>query len=386
MNYSQADMLARTEALAQMLPERSDEIEQARNLPQDIAETMADIGLYRLFVPQAFGGTEAPPMDALNAMETLALQDAATAWCAMIGITSGTVIAFLPDEGARAVFAELDTRLSGVFAPMGTAAISGDNYIVNGRWQWGSGTRNAHWILAGCRVVDADGGTDNLPENTPPSIMALIPHKSVEWVDNWHTSGLCGTGSSDYIVSEVEIPQTQAMSLFSRPMIDTPLFRLPQFGLLASGIAAVALGTAQGALNECVELCASKVRSGARAPQANRQTVQFQIGEAHAKLSAARNWLHQLMQQAWAQVQDGKPSTEIRRDIRLACNLAVYTSVDVVSVAYRIAGGSAVYKTSSLQRRLRDVNVMTQHIQVAHTMYEQGGRLLMGVDTDTSLL
>lgn len=385
MSYSPDDMLVQTGKLAETLASRSQEIEQARNLPEDIAVAMGEIGLYRLFVPEQLGGAEAAPLDALHAIETLAMVDAATGWCAMIGITSGTVVAFLQPQSAKTVFASPDTRISGVFAPRGTATITGDNYVINGQWQWGSGTRNAHWILAGCRVCDSDGSSENLPEGTPKSIMALVPHDSVEWIDNWHTAGLCGSGSSDFKVNQVEIPQTQTMSMFSRPVIDRPLYRLPQFGLLASGVASVALGTARGALDECIELCASKMRSGSKSPQANRQTVQLQIGEAHAKLSAARHWLHELMQLAWTQAQEGRASVETRRDIRLACNLAVYTSVDVISTAYRIVGGSAVYKTSSLQRRLSDVNVITQHIQVATTIYEQGGRLLLGLDTDTSL-
>ena len=82
----------------------------------------------------------------------------------------------------------------------------------------------------------------------------------------------------------------------------------------------------------------------------------------------------------------GAPARAQRRDLRLAGNLCTYTAVDAAQLAYRQAGGDSVYKTAGLERRLRDVNVITQHVQMSRQVFEQGGRLLFEIPTDTSML
>jgi hypothetical protein len=53
---------------------------------------------------------------------------------------------------------------------------------------------------------------------------------------------------------------------------------------------------------------------------------------------------------------------------------------------YTLAGGAAVYESSRLQRQFRDVHVATHHIMVGPGTMETVGRLLLGVDADTSSL
>ena len=65
---------------------------------------------------------------------------------------------------------------------------------------------------------------------------------------------------------------------------------------------------------------------------------------------------------------------------------AVESAKQSVDLIYELAGGTAVYRTSPIQRRFRDVHVATQHMMVKQQTYELAGRLFMNQPTDTSQL
>ena len=58
----------------------------------------------------------------------------------------------------------------------------------------------------------------------------------------------------------------------------------------------------------------------------------------------------------------------------------------MVDAAYRAGGGTSLYPTSPLQRRLRDIHAVTQHFLVRPDTMVTAGAVLAGQDTDTSLL
>ena len=70
----------------------------------------------------------------------------------------------------------------------------------------------------------------------------------------------------------------------------------------------------------------------------------------------------------------------------MAATHASETAATIVTSMYHAGGGSAIYDSSRLQRRLRDVHVATQHMMVAPATWELGGRLLLGLETDTAQL
>ena len=56
------------------------------------------------------------------------------------------------------------------------------------------------------------------------------------------------------------------------------------------------------------------------------------------------------------------------------------TSVRVVDACYHAGGGSAIYDSSPLQRRLRDVHTLTQHASVQESLYANNGAHLLGIE------
>ncbi len=380
------DLVAAARGFQAELARRAEEIERARRLPRDLSERFARAGLYRSCVPEAYGGLELPPAPTMEAIETLARADGSAAWVVFIGATSGSMLAYLPEAAAREIFARRETLLGGVFAPRGQAVPVEGGFRVNGRWQWGSGTENADWIAGGCQIL-RDGRPELMPNGAPRSHMMLAPAAEVEILDTWYVSGLCGTGSTDFAMRDVFVPHSRVVGLVGGRAIERPLYAFPQFGLLAMGIAAVALGLARAAIDALVELAGAKTPQGSARSLAERQSTQSDVAVAEALLRSARAFFYESVERAWQSAcAAGRIDVDERRDLRLATTHAVRSCARAVDLMYHLAGGSSVYAHSPLQRIFRDVHVATQHMMVAPATLELTGRLFLGLETETSLL
>lgn len=379
-------IVARAEALVETLLKRAEEIEEARRLPADLSDAFARAGFYRLCVPEIYGGLEAPPMETMRAVETLARGDGSAAWCVFIGATSGTILASLPEEAAREIFATPETLLCGVFAPRGTATAEEGGYRVEGQWPWGSGTENADWILAGCRVI-RDGEVETFPNGVPRPGAMMLSRDQVEFLDTWHVTGLAGTGSTDFKVDGAFVPERRVGGIGGQRRLDRPLYAFPQFGLLSMGIAAVSLGMTRAAIDELVALADVKTPTMSSRTLARRPSTQSDVARAEALLRSARAFYYEAIEEAWevAQRGEGLPLAQ-RRDVRLATTHATHASAQAIDLMYNLAGGTSVYRSSPLQRIFRDVHVATQHMMVSTGTLELTGRLLLGLETDVAQL
>jgi alkylation response protein AidB-like acyl-CoA dehydrogenase len=184
------------------------------------------------------------------------------------------------------------------------------------------------------------------------------------------------------------VPAARAVSLTTDPPRATgALYRFPVFGLLALGVSAVALGIAARARDELVALAAAKTPTGTRRRLAERAAVQSQVAEADAVLGAARAFVREAVAEAWETARAGGELTlPLRARLRLAATHATIGAARVVDRMYEAGGATAIYATSPLQRCFRDVHVATQHVMVAPPTLELVGRILLGVDADTTLL
>lgn len=380
-------LVAAAETFAPTLAGRSDEIEAARRLPPEIAQAMAHAGLFRALVPKSLGGHEAPPHEMAEVIETVARADASTAWCLMIGATTALNSAYLDKKEASTLYGDPTSITCGVYAPLGRAIPDGDDYIVTGRWAWGSGTQNAQWIAGGAFIMDGEKpalGDDGAPIQR----MMLFPAEQVSFHDTWHVMGLKGTGSLDFSVEGVRVPKARSVSLtHDKPREAGPLYRFPPFGLLAMGIAAVALGNAQAALEAFRDLAAAKKPSASRRTLAERAHTQMIFAEAFAAHAGARAFYYGAIAEAWADANAGAAiSLAKRARLRLAATNATRTCARICSDLHDLAGGSAVYLNNPLQRRFRDAHVMTQHMMIAPPTLEVAGRALLGLPTEDSML
>ncbi|MBM4267833.1 MAG: hydrolase [Deltaproteobacteria bacterium] len=380
-------ILDRASAIAARVEPRTAEIEHARTLPADLAREIARAGLFRLLVPGELGGLECAPATMVRAIETVARADGSAGWCTMIGATTGLIAAFLPEPAAREIFGDPETVVGGVFHPRGIARVEDGGYRVRGRWPFASGCRHCAWLLGGAIVHQGDA-TALRADGKPEARMMIFRAHEVEILDTWNVSGLRGTGSHDIAVADVFVPRERSVWFSTDPArAKGALYAMPTFGLLASGIAGVALGIAAGAIADLAALASVKTPTGGGRPLAARGAIQTEMAQATAALESARTHLLAVLDEAFAYAQRGGSfDAAARARIRLAATHATRESARVVDRMYEAGGGTAIYETSPLQRRFRDVHVATQHVMVAPATWEVLGRILLGLETDTELL
>ena len=375
------------DALLETVAARAADTESQRRLPADLAAELAQAGLFRMLVPKSLGGAEVDVVTLFAALEQLGRADAATGWCVMIGGTTALISAWLPAEYAREIWADPHVITGGVFAPMGRAAVDGGDYVVTGRWAWGSGSANCSWLLGGAVIMDG-AEMRRLPSGAPDHRMMVMHRHEIELIDTWDALGMRGTGSGDMAASNVRVPQGRSVSFITDTPRETgPLYRFAPFGLLALGIAAVASGNALGALDDLQALATAKKAQGSSRSLAERGVVQADFAVAHADLAAARALVHAEIAVAWDRVAAGDTlDLPMRARLRLAATRLTQVSARVAAKMHELAGGTSVYASHPLNRRFRDAHVATQHVMVAPPTLELAGRVLLGLPVDASML
>lgn len=377
-------LVARARTQAARVAPLADAIEAVRGMPPEAVDALVQAGVFKLFVPRAYGGAETTPSTAIAIIEAFATADGSAGWCAMIGVTSSIMSLYLDDETAREVYGPPDAVTCGVFAPMGRATKVDGGLRVSGRWSFASGCEHSAYRMGGAMLA-GEG-------DAPPSLVSvLFRADETRIIDTWNTSGLRGTGSHDFEVKDVIVPRSRTFSLLTdRPKqkqaAATGAQVLPFFGVLAAGVGAVGLGIARAAVDTFVAVAKGKATPGGKRTQAHRETIQLEVARAEGRLRAARAFLYEAAADVEAEGARGEISLGARARLRIAASHAAEESAAIVTAMYRAGGGSAVYATSPLQRHLRDAQVVPQHIMVASAATTTAGRVLLDLETDTTTL
>lgn len=375
-------MVSQMRGLHDTLAGRAAEMDEVRRLPADLAAELASTGVFRMILPRAYDGLQLPPSEIVETIETVAEANASAGWCVMIGATTAINAAYMDPEFAAEIYGPTDTITGGVFAPMGKAVVDGEDYIVSGRWPWGSGSANCSWLCGGAMIIK-DGEPKRLPNGMPDTRMMVFPAAEATLHDTWHVAGLKGTGSGDISVEAIRVPKGRSVSLVTdKPQIEGALYAFPAFGLLALGVASVALGNARGALTATKALIKTKRAQGSSRTLSEKEAIQIEIAKLEAAMRSARAYLFEETGEVWEIAQStGEIPLEARADLRLACTHMVRTGAEVSRRAYDLGGGAALFLDNELQRRFRDAHAMTQHIATAPGTYEQTGRILLGIES-----
>lgn len=365
----------------------ADETEHGRRLASPVLEALVRAGLMKLLVPRELGGLESDVATMVEAIEAVATGDGAAGWCLMIAATTGVTAAQLPLEGAREIYTDPNVVTGGMLMPRGKAVRVDGGYRVSARWSYGSGSQHCQWMLGGSFVHGPDG-PEQLDTGAPHVRMFFFPARDITIHDTWNVSGLRGTGSHDYEVVDAFVPEERTAPIGGGKMwADGPLYRFPVYGLLALGIAGVALGIARDAIDELTNLAKAKTPTGSRRPLADRSAAQSGVAEAEALWMSSRRMLFDTVREIWDEVAaGGKMTVRDRAMLRLGATNAALSCTKAVDICYNLGGGSAIYEDSRLQRHFRDIHTLTQHVMVGQPTLEVVGRVLLDVPTDTSML
>ncbi len=382
-----SDPIARARDLLPLVRACADEAERERQLPGRLAQAMAAAGLYRVAAPRSVGGAECNPRSQIETIETISAADGAAGWNLMIGIEiMGFLGAALDLETARKLYADPGLIVAGALNPLGRATKSEGGFRVTGQWPFASGCHNAQWFWGQCIVVDGDDPTNREPGGVVLR-EALIPAAEFEILDTWHVSGLRGSGSHDVAARDVFVPEERMTAVMSGgiQLRETgTLFRFPPFNRLAYNKVGVATGIARGALGHFKELAGQKLPRGSRKLLRDKVSVQLAVAEAEAQLRQARAFVFESVEEVWDATDRGAPVTaEQRALVHLACTNACTASIRAVEIVATAAGTTANFTSCPLERCMRDVRVIPQHIMVSPQWTEVAGRVLLGLEGES---
>ncbi len=377
----------RARTLRDMTAVEAPACEEARTLTDRAVSSLWASGLMQWANPSAAGGDEPSFTEMIDTWIELAWQDGSLGWIGIANLPSAAACAaYLPDEGFAEVFTEHgnDVTVGGQFFPNGAGERVEGGYRLTGAWNFGSGTGHAHYVAAGFlpmengeMVVDADG--------MPPLLVAVVPRDEVVFTDGWHVQGLKGTGSYDYNVTDVFVPETRTFELFSRDPHrgDSAVFRMGLMPVTAAGHASWALGVAKSMLDDVQDLAVTKVRMGDDGSIANRTTFQRDLAHHTAMWKAARLLVVDTFADVEAAVASGQELTPTRRaDMRVAATYATDASREIVQWAHLAAGTSAIRQGSRLERAFRDLYTGTQHVFIGEKTYTDAARIYLGLIDD----
>jgi alkylation response protein AidB-like acyl-CoA dehydrogenase len=252
-------------------------------------------------------------------------------------------------------------------------------YLANARWEFASGSRQASWLGAHVKVVEADGSLRRKKDGSPEIRTILFPMTSATMYDVWDVIGLKGTGTDSYSVENLFIPDKFAALRddISAVREKGPLYRLTTNAVFSMGFAATSLGVARATLDAATDLARKKIPQGMGAMRDNN-AVQGLIGRTEASLRAARAYLYATAGEVWRDLERGEAVTEAHRiAMRIAATWTIHQSASVVDTAYHMSGATAVFAKHPFERRFRDMHAIAQQIQARDTHYEDAGKAIL---------
>lgn len=368
------DFIARIRALAPEIAGASDDIERRRELPPWLLDKLRDGRFFRMLQPRSIGGAELRPVSFATVTEAIAAADASAGWVVCQNNGCSMSAAYLAPEVAREIFGPQTGILAWgpPGAPFEAQPVEG-GYRISGKWRFASGSHHATWLGAHMPIA----GTGGRKVRT-----MLFPKSSVTMHDIWHVVGLRGTGSDEYVVDNLFVPENHSMSRDgpAERREDGLLYRFTSNQLYSCGFGGVGLGIARATMDAFLDLPATKTSRGASKPMRENNVVQSQVAQCEARWRSARAFLHSTWEQAWAHVEaTGDQTAEDRAMIRLASTWAIQSSREVVNTLYHAAGSVAIFEDHPFERRLRDIHTVAQQSQGRQLHYETVGQILLGM-------
>lgn len=374
--------------LAPRIREAAPLTEQARELPRPLFEALADAGLFHLMIPRQLGGAELDLPTYLAVIEEVGRADGSTAWCLNQGAIFATHACCTPPALAREIWFDVPRSVvANTPAPTATARPVPGGFRVTGRQPYSTGSLHASWIAARGKVVE-DGAVRLLPDGAEDIRFFMIPVGEVTLLDTWHTSGLRGTGTHDFEVTDHFVPEHRTFSPTSPPRPEYgPVYAINRNTLFAIGDAGIALGVARAGVEAFIELAHTKVPGYMTAHLDTVPMVHYELGQAEALLRAARALLYGTVREVWEPLAaTGALTMDQRVALRTATTFALRETARVVDTVYNLAGATAVPTGHPLQRQFQDIHVITQHVQSRLAHYELIGRRLLDQPTDMRYL
>lgn len=374
-------------AIAEIAPAISadaDQMESIGHFTPAVREALAQTGVYSMGFPDCWGGPQIRIDDQIRILEALARIDGSVGFAVNIMADSGLYAGRLTKAAAQEIYPSMDMSTAGSFNPPGRAEVVEGGYRLSGRWRFGTGNIDSDVILGRFRrYVD---GVAQVDENGEPDlIVAWFPNRGVIRHQNWNTTGMSATGSADYEIADVVIPQSHSYRYaeqFYASRAVPPLSR--HYGTLTGNQVGVVLGVARHALDLLyTHLGKATTKWGARVAESGY--IQIKVAKLDAKLSAVRAYALTTFGDITDSLLAGVAlTTRQEADMHSAPVIAAEACLEVVNGVMDPVGATATLRTLPFDRVWRDISAAVRHFYYREVHLELSGKRLLGIPIDMS--
>jgi alkylation response protein AidB-like acyl-CoA dehydrogenase len=367
-----AQTVASIKGLTPLVSERRAAFDRDRRLPVEVFTVLAEAGLFRLWLPQSLGGPGFSPLEFMEIVEAASALDGTVGWLVGNGGGMSRAAGHLPEHVARGWFSDPHAFIVAATGAVGSAKPCDGGFRLSGRWPFASGAHHGTRFMGHASVQDGRGDG--------PPLCCFVARDDVRIDDNWHVSGLRGTGSCDFEVDDVFVPVAHTYSLGELPRTQPGIvYRLPWLSAFIWSVSVVPLGIARGVMDAFAAIAQTRMRAGTALR--DRETVQMAMGRAEALHGAGRAFLIDAMKDLMAALDDvDERLTNARIRFRLACAHAAETALRIVDLLAAEAGTASIMESGTIERSVRDLDAATKHIAMSANSYAIAGRHALGLD------
>ena len=376
-------------ALKPLLRRHCAAIEREQRLAPELVAELKAAGFYRMVIPRALGGLEVDPLTYLRVVEVLAEGAGSVGWNVANNGIGQLVTLGLPDDGVHEVHAgRTPCIIAGTAVQGGGQAVAVQGgYRVTGHWTFGSGCREASWMLGSFQILD-DSGQPRRRSDGGSYWRGLFPRAEAEVIEgSWDVAGLRGTGSFDWKVKDAFLPERRVMIHAGIPLDNQwsrwpgVTYALPSQVWVGPHHSSVITGIARAGIDALIALAAEKTPRGRTGMLCENPQVQEAVGRADAILNAGRIYRSAMIAELWAAVAAGKDTTlQQRARCRLAGVYAADCAREAMDLMYRWGGTTSFKRETRLAECWRDLHVVGQTVTVGPEWYPIGGRIYLGMD------
>jgi alkylation response protein AidB-like acyl-CoA dehydrogenase len=364
------DLKERAKEVARIADQHAEFGDKEGRLAEPIVEALHREGLFGMWVPASVhAGAELDPVSSIGVIENLAYGDPSTGWVLMAAaLAIGTGAAYLDESAVSELFGK--PRLP-VIAGQGTrpgkAVPTKGGFNLSGSWSFASGIKHGTHIH-----------TLGLIDGTNEARIFVLPVDRATLIDNWDVLGLRATGSIDYRIDNVFVPEAYTHpALTETPKRGGSLYTLGVIGFAIMCHSGWACGIGRRVLDEIAAGAKSKL--GRQGTLAQSESFHQQYAKAEGTYRAARALVYEAWNDVKATIERGdRLSTRQHTLIRLAMAHVTWSAHEAAAFAYKSAGTVAL-RAGTLQRLFRDMHAGTQHIVASPPVYGALGRELAGL-------
>jgi indole-3-acetate monooxygenase len=364
------ELAERAKGVATLADKHAEFGDEKGQLAEPVVEALHRDGLYGMWVPRSVcDGAELDPVSSISVIENLSYGDPSAGWVLMASaLAIGTGAAFLGDAAVEELFkGDRLPVIAGQGTRPGTAVPKDGGFLLSGSWSFASGIKHGTHIH-----------TLGVIEGTGEPRIFVLPVGQARLVENWDVLGLRGTGSIDYVIDSVFVPDAYThFALLETPKRGGSLYTIGVIGFAEMCHSSWACGIGRRMLDELGK--SVRAKAGRAGTLADSDAFQQDFAKAEATYRSARA----LVYETWGDVKNtldkgGRLSVRQHTLIRLAVANVTWSAQEIAAFVYKAAGTSAL-RAGTLQRLFRDMHAGTQHVTSAPPVYRAAGRDLLGL-------